>query len=176
MTKRKNTRRIVVHCLLTDPSWHGPVSVDEVRRWHMDERGWADVGYHAIIRHSGAIEIGRDEGAVGAHAVGYNLDSLAVALEGGCDIHVEPRTDKLTYTETDRHFTSMQFRSLEAWIKGKLVVYPEITEICGHRDIPGVTKFCPSFDVRKWWLGVERRAAQMALPFRKPPLGIPIED
>ena len=29
-------------------------------------------------------------------------------------------------------------------------LYTTPSEIVGHRDLPGVTKACPSFDVRKW--------------------------
>jgi len=29
-------------------------------------------------------------------------------------------------------------------------MYPK-AKILGHRDLPGVRKACPCFDVRKWW-------------------------
>jgi hypothetical protein len=30
------------------------------------------------------------------------------------------------------------------------VDYPQ-AEVLGHRDIPGVKKDCPSFNVKEWW-------------------------
>jgi N-acetylmuramoyl-L-alanine amidase len=151
---RKRTTRIVIHCADTDPSWHGPVSIATIRRWHVEERGWKDVGYHYYIRHSGAVEIGRPEGAVGAHAAGYNADSIAICLEGGSDITVVD--GRRRSTPTARHFTNNQWKSLESLVVALMSRHPEVTDVCGHRDLPGVGKACPSFDVREWWAGAQQ--------------------
>jgi len=76
MTKRSETNRIIWH-----RSDSGDVSVDEIRRWHI-ERGFSDVGYHFVIRFDGTIELGRDIGLIGAHSIGQNNNSIGVCLLG----------------------------------------------------------------------------------------------
>jgi len=73
----------------------------EIRRWHM-ENGWRDIGYHFVILNGmpksgtffscldGAVECGRDldgdsflkDYEIGAHALGYNRNSIGVVLIG----------------------------------------------------------------------------------------------
>jgi len=87
---------IVVHC--SDSIWG---SAAEIRRWHM-EKGWRDIGYHRVIKNgwptqgmyvaaeNGSIEVGRDLDGdnyiigkeAGAHALGYNTNSIGICLIG----------------------------------------------------------------------------------------------
>lgn len=50
---RHPVREIIVHCSDTLPSWMDgrdiADQVKEIRRWHVEERGWKDIGYHWII-------------------------------------------------------------------------------------------------------------------------------
>jgi len=71
---------IILHTLAFD----GEADIERVRRWHLD-RGWNDVGYHYLIRRSGALETGRKESEEGAHAMGYNSRSIGIAFEGHGD-------------------------------------------------------------------------------------------
>lgn len=59
----------------------GDVSVDDIDHWHKSNK-WIGVGYHYIIRASGAIEKGRPDNKMGAHAQGHNQNSLGIALTG----------------------------------------------------------------------------------------------
>ena len=58
---------LVVHCSATQAGLD--VGAAEIRKWHVGQ-GWKDIGYHYVIRRSGAIEPGRPESEVGAHAQG----------------------------------------------------------------------------------------------------------
>lgn len=82
---------VVVHCLATKPSMD--VGVEEVRDWHVNERGWDDVGYHYIIRRDGTLESGRQLEVGGAHARGYNSRSIGVAYAGGLSEDGEPENN-----------------------------------------------------------------------------------
>ncbi len=74
---RKWTRRIILH-----HSASADVPADEIHRWHLG-KGWAGIGYHFIIRQSGAIEQGRPLNIIGAHAGPEgNSDSIAICLTG----------------------------------------------------------------------------------------------
>lgn len=139
----RNIKRIVVHCSAT------PASMDigkaEINKWHL-ERGFTPtptspaIGYHKVIRRDGTIEDGRPEERAGAHAQGYNADSLAVCLVGGT------KKDGKT---AENNFTQEQFESLKAVLADWWSRYGKV-ETVGHGKLPGVAKACPSFDVAAW--------------------------
>lgn len=56
-------------------------SIEELKRMHVEERGWLDVGYHFLIRRHG-IQFGRPLEMVGAHCKGHNKTSIGIALTG----------------------------------------------------------------------------------------------
>lgn len=56
---------IVIHHSATDPG----TKTENIRRYHVEERGWNDIGYHYIIETSGRIVKGRDTSTAGAHAL-----------------------------------------------------------------------------------------------------------
>ena len=138
MTNRKSTSLIVIHCSATFA--HQNVTAEEIRRWHVEDRGWSDIGYNAVIERNGDIRMGRQEGAIGAHAKGFNSESIAVCMVGGLDEKGRP----------ENNFTKDQFESLAIYVRGLTHLYPD-AEVIGHRDLPRVKKDCPCFDVRKWW-------------------------
>lgn len=135
---RSSTDYIVVHCSATAPS--DDIGVDEIRRWHVEQNGWRDVGYHFVIRRSGSVEEGRPVNATGAHAKGFNTSSVGVCLVGGVD---ESYDD-------DCNFTHAQYESLRALLITMQDKYPN-ARVLGHRDLPGVRKSCPCFDAVAWW-------------------------
>lgn len=144
MSNRRKTR-IVVHCSDTPASMD--IGAAEITRWHTDPpprgNGWRAIGYAAVIRRDGTLELGRDidgDGDVieeiGAHAAGFNAESIGVCLVGG---------------KGGPDFTPEQLKTLRWWI-GEVESLPQtdIKDVCGHRDLPGVNKACPSFNVRHW--------------------------
>ncbi|XP_067676719.1 uncharacterized protein [Haliotis asinina] len=52
------------------------------QNFHMDERGWSDIGYNFAIGDDGNVYEGRGWGAVGSHTVGYNKVSVGIAFIG----------------------------------------------------------------------------------------------
>lgn len=68
--------------------------VRSFQRYHQDEKGWADIGYHFVIGPDGVIFEGRPFGYVGAHcglapkgakSVFGNTGTVAIALIGDYD-------------------------------------------------------------------------------------------
>lgn len=53
-----------------------------VQRFHQSSRGWADIGYSALVDRDGVPYIGRGFGLVGAHTKGHNATGVAVAYLG----------------------------------------------------------------------------------------------
>tara|TARA_R110000851_G_scaffold306278_1_gene464575 strand:+ start:437 stop:817 length:381 start_codon:yes stop_codon:yes gene_type:complete len=107
-----------------------------IRKWHTEERGWSDIGYHKVILRDGTVEQGRAEADSGAHAKNYNSKSVGICLVGG-------RGDD---DDAADNFTDPQFDSLLELILDMKEKYPD-AEVLGHRDLDGVSKKCPSFDV-----------------------------
>lgn len=129
---------IVIHCSATPPSMD--IGADEIRRWHTQERGWTDIGYHFVCRRDGTIEEGRPIERPGAHVKGYNHSSIGVCWVGGIS----------SSQKTEDNRTADQSRALYQKITELKRQFPE-AEVLGHRDFKGVVKDCPSFDVRDWY-------------------------
>ena len=93
MEPRASTDYIVIHCSATKPSMD--VDAETIRNWHVNERGWRDIGYHKVIKRNGDVEDGRDVRDSGAHAAGYNSKSVGV-----CMVRSEEHTSELQSQST----------------------------------------------------------------------------
>jgi N-acetylmuramoyl-L-alanine amidase len=81
ITKRRAVRRVIVHHSAGAPT----TTLAEVRRFHVEGRGYSDVGYHAVIRLEGdqwRVEPGRSIVRTGAHDSGQNKGSIGVCVFG----------------------------------------------------------------------------------------------
>ena len=117
------------------------------------KRGFLDIGYHYVIRRDGTLETGRDETVTGAHVRGYNHLSIGICMVEGSLQEIIPatRTRKKTYKlHPEDNFTDAQYKTLYRLLNELRMKHPK-AEILGHRDLPGVTKSCPSFDVHEWF-------------------------
>jgi len=73
---------------------------EAIRHYHVDVRGWDDIGYHFIIeRVESQIQIlrGRDVYKEGAHALGFNSVSIGICVVGDYDLRSwdVPKVQKL---------------------------------------------------------------------------------
>lgn len=99
----------------------GDPSAREIRRWHVEGRGWEDIGYHFVIRKNGDLETGRSLEYQGAHAYGINSQSIGVCCSGDGD---------------SQPFTPEQVDSLLALalkLHGTYKIQP--ADLIGHREI-----------------------------------------
>ena len=151
MKMSRDINLIVVHCSATKPTID--IGAHEIRKWHM-AKNWSDIGYHNIIRRNGTLEHGRDLARSGAHAKGYNANSLGVCMVGGVDAYGKP----------ENNFTGEQFATLRGYLDTMLEVFPG-SKVLGHRDLSvdlnedgAITpdewmKQCPCFDAKEWYYG-----------------------
>jgi N-acetyl-anhydromuramyl-L-alanine amidase AmpD len=118
------------------------IGAEEIRRWHVQDNGWNDIGYHYVIRRNGVVEKGRNEAVAGAHTSGHNFDSIGVCLVGGM---------KQDEQKPDCNFTGAQFIALAGLIRDMRKRYPNIT-VSGHRD--WAKRDCPTFNAEEFasWL------------------------
>lgn len=120
---------IIIHCAATP----GDVSAATIDQWHRD-KGWAGIGYHHVIRFSGAVEPGRPESQIGAHAKGHNKTSIGICLAGG--------------HQGRFNYTAKQLAALHSLVLEIQSRHP-ITSIIGHNNVTD-QKSCPNFDVKAW--------------------------
>lgn len=138
--------KVIVHCTATRPEWWAKKptesKVREVRRWHVEDNGWRDIGYHYLIDRDGTVAKGRHVAQIGAHCRGHNKGSVGVALFGG---HGSSETDKF-----EENFTPEQDKALRSLIRGFGAEYGKVT-IHGHNEF--AAKACPGFNVSEWLTG-----------------------
>ena len=137
---------IVIHCTATKGGID--YNVKHIRGMHL-ARGFNDIGYHFLIHLDGEIERGRPWDKMGAHAKGYNSDSIGIAYVGGVDKEGKAKDTR----------TTAQIHALRASVGIIKAQYPMV-RVVGHRDLSvdlngdGVIsknewmKQCPSFDVK----------------------------
>ena len=147
----RHITRLIIHCAASPNgrrlSTTGLSATQIIDEWHRErgfKRDWkrraewnpglGHIGYHWVIDTDGCIHSGRAMDEVGAHAAGYNTDSIGVCLVG-----------------TDA-FTPAQWVALRGLVERIRQEWP-IVHVLGHRDLPGVHKTCPGFDVYAWDAG-----------------------
>lgn len=76
---------IYIHHTVTNPcsSFSECISrMKQIQNYHMDNRGYADVGYSFLVGEDGKIYAGRGWGRVGAHTEGYNSRGFGISFIG----------------------------------------------------------------------------------------------
>lgn len=68
--------RVFLHCSASDNPTHDDVTV--MRDWHVNGRGWSDVGYHFFIKKDGTIQAGRPLSKTPAAQAGHNTGTIAI--------------------------------------------------------------------------------------------------
>ena len=137
-------QHFVIHCTATPEGRH--VSVADIEKWHLQERGWSQVGYSDLITLDGSLmnlvphdtdnEVDATEITNGVW--GINAVSRHVAYAGGVT-----HTGLAKDTRTPR-----QMATLIDLVRYTIKRHPQI-QIAGHNQFDP-TKFCPSFDVPEW--------------------------
>jgi len=138
---------IIVHCAATPPDWLSgkdlKTKIKTIRAWHVNDRGWSDIGYHFVIDRDGAVGTGRSVAVAGAHTSGHNANSIGICLLGG----------KGSWP-TDRfsdHYTPEQAKALYTLIEELRADHPTIVTVNGHNQYS--SKGCPGFNVPEWYMG-----------------------
>lgn len=142
----RDIKEIIVHCSATRPSWMDGAGIDakreEIRKWHVNDRGWRDIGYHLLIDRDGATAQGRDYSATGAHVRGHNTGTIGICLIGG---HGSSENDNF-----EDNFTPAQ----DAELRRQIDLLKDrfgIAKVSGHNEY--AAKACPGFNVGRWMKG-----------------------
>jgi len=75
----RQVSEIIIHCSGTNVDNY---NFQSIRRDHVKNRGWSDIGYHYGIDWSGDIHILRPVKKIGAHVKGRNKHSIGICVLG----------------------------------------------------------------------------------------------
>lgn len=107
-------------------------SIRQIQAFHINERGWCDVGYHFLIAKNGEIFRGRGgANRPGAHVRGQNRGNIGVGFIG--DFTAEPPT-------TEQVESAVR---LTRWIHTAFDIPLTRDAIRGHHEWPGQSTGCP---------------------------------
>lgn len=123
-------KKIIVHCSATREGQD--IGIDTIREWHVNDRGWSDIGYHYVIRRNGEIEKGRPDDIAGAHARGVNQTSIGVVWVGETQIDV---------------LQEKAMMSLIHFLMGKYNI--KIENVLGHCEAVKTSKTCPNLNMNR---------------------------
>lgn len=104
-----------------------------IQALHMEDRGWADVGYHFCVGKDGTIFEGRQMMVRGTHTEAFNTGSLGICLMGNFEEEV-PSLPQLTATQ-----------QLVVWLVGELA----LTHLAGHFEF-NPASLCPGANLYAW--------------------------
>lgn len=111
----KPKEKIVHHIEAEGSMW----TVQAIHNMHVNDNGWAAIGYHYYIRLDGSIYKGRPDNAIGSHCKGANSNTLGIAFEGNYDKRTEmPAAQYNAWCELSDYLDS---------VYGKMKTY-------GHRE------------------------------------------
>lgn len=128
----RSINEIIVHCAATPEGKN--FTVEQIRNWHVNGRGWKDIGYHFVIYLDGSIHAGRPVEQVGAHCLNHNQHSIGVCYIGGCTAEGKKAKDTRA---------PAQKKALLELLTELRSIYPK-ARIHSHSDF--ANKACPAFN------------------------------
>lgn len=126
---------ICLHCTATPQT----ATIQSIQNYWKNSLKWKSPGYHYIIKPDGEVVYLLPIEQPSNGVAGHNANSIHISYIGGVDGKnnaIDNRTDS-------------QIQAQIALIKKYKAMFPA-AEVVGHRDFKGVSKECPSFDVKTW--------------------------
>ena len=121
---RRYVDTVHLHHSGTDYEHHD--NIDFIRKIHVTERGWSDVGYHFFITKSGEVLEGRPLEKIPASIKGRNANVIAICLSG------------------KEEFTPEQLNSLRMLCEEIASQYANEIKFYGHKEYAKTA--CPGYD------------------------------
>ena len=132
-------REAILHTSATPVAWAegktNAAMLAEIRRWHVEDNGWRDIGYQRVVMPDGAVMIGRSIYEPGAHVAGRNTGTIGICMVGPGSPIGKP----------EDHYTDAQLAAVRAYL-AELAKLTELRVVSGHND--HAARECPGFRVR----------------------------
>jgi hypothetical protein len=148
-----------------------PAVIRSIYRYHVKSDGWRDIGYNFLVDKCGTIYEGRaggvDKPVMGAHTLGFNADSVGIAVLGTYEKSQPPAAAvravarlaawKLgLYGIDPASTTTLVSEGSNKYAKGVSATFKAIS---GHRD--GFTTECPGDELYNRLAGVRSSSADL---------------
>lgn len=134
--------RISIHHTVT-PSTGAPdypARLRGIQAYHMDGRGWCDVGYHVLMTADGTAWEAREARYLGAHVGSHNTNNLGISMVG-C-FHPSADCDAFPpQTPPEALIDGVAAVVATAAAHYGIAISP--STVMGHRDNPDQTTSCP---------------------------------
>lgn len=142
------TSEVWLHHFATE-KWFGAEGMRACQRYHMDSKGWADIGYSFVVDPT-SLEVyeGRGAGVSGAHTYGHNTKSHGIAVMGNF------QSREVSSMLIDRIAGLLAYGKKQGWWGGALSG--------GHRDVVGTQ--CPGDNLYAAIASINARAKNLAQP------------
>lgn len=103
--------------------------VRQIQNYHIDSRGWCDIGYHYLVDWNGEMWQGRYETVLGAHVANNNTSNVGISFMG-------------TYSSTPASGAQLDAcAGLLDWLHDNYGIPMNRSYIKGHREYGGTS--CP---------------------------------
>lgn len=128
---------LIIHITASNPN----ATVEDLRRQHMQNNGWSDIGYHWVMTSDGVLHEGRPEEIIGAGVLGNNATTIHIS-------YVSRGNDYDNDSPYGTYMTDAQKREFPKAVAGILKRRKlTISDLTGHNDYDS-GKACPCFKVR----------------------------
>jgi hypothetical protein len=121
--------KMAIHHTVT-PSSDPERQLRGIQRYHMDSRGWCDVGYHFLIGSDGRVYEGRPLHLLGAHVASNNTGNIGISFMGTYSSTAPTATQMCSAARLQRRL-HMDFSGIAL----------NRTDVKGHRQYGGTV--CP---------------------------------
>jgi len=125
--------KITIHHTVTpnNDSMSMPARMRQIQAFHIDSRGWCDIGYHFLVGQDGKVYQGRYENRSGAHAANANINNAGISFIG----------DFSTVTPTNAMLDAAA--SIVDALSSAYNISRNRTYIKGHREVGSTSTSCP---------------------------------
>lgn len=133
----RKINEIILHCSATPEG--RDIKAKDIRKWHVENNHWSDIGYNYIIDLDGTIENGRPIDKIPAHCTGHNKNSIGICYIGGLDKNGKGK-DTRTQAQKDA-LLDLVFLLLQDY-------HLTIKDVHTHSEY--ATKQCPCFSIEQF--------------------------
>ncbi|MGH3411982.1 MAG: FG-GAP-like repeat-containing protein [Marmoricola sp.] len=157
-----------------------PALIRGIYAYHVESRGWRDIGYSFLVDRFGRIWEGRwggvDRPVVGAHTYGYNDVSFAMSAIGNFDIYDHGRgLPPNVMLDAYAKLFAWKLSRYDIWANDDHVRVKSrwLQAINGHRDVgqtacPGRYLYAKLPVIRKRAYAIQKQAQQTGSPLQPP--------
>jgi hypothetical protein len=122
-----------IHVHHTGSNYAQHDNVHTIRKWHVENNGWSDIGYTYFISQGGNLFLGRPIERIPASIRGHNNYAVAIALSG-------------SFEQGRIHPRAGQIETLIDLLRNLLAIFDlKTSNVYAHRELANT--LCPGFNI-----------------------------